>query len=263
MTAAPGRAGELIAALGERAELHDVYDATGAPVYHDISVRDTHEARELVALVRRTPGEVLELAAGSGRLTLPLLALGRDVTALELSAGMLSLLDERLARAPARLRDRCRPVCADMSGFTLGRRFGVIVLGTTSISLLDAAGRAGLYASVREHLAPGGRFLLSTVDVLETGAAQAEAEIEVVGASGRGYRMHEYWPADAHTRTVTVFPAQLPDSGPVTVCTTSVAVLPADLLVAELAAAGLTVVARHPLPAGGWRHRDVLLEVTA
>ncbi|MEU6481287.1 daptide-type RiPP biosynthesis methyltransferase [Streptomyces sp. NPDC047017] len=259
----PGRAGALLAGLGDRAVLHDVYDEVGASVYHDVSVRDTHEVRELVGLVRGTPGDVLELAAGSGRLTLPLLALGREVTALELSAGMLALLGDRLAQAPARLRNACTPVRADMSAFDLGRRFAVVVLGTTSVSLLDAAGRAGLYACVRDHLAPGGRFLLSTVDDLADGGTEAEAVIDVVGASGRGYRMHEHWPPGGPTRVVTVFPAELPDSGPVSVCTTSVGVLPADRLAAELAAAGLPVTARHPLPAGGWRHRDVLLEAEA
>lgn len=273
----PGRAGELLAELGDRAELHDVYDEIGSPVYHDVSVRDTHEVRELVGLVRRTPGAVLELAAGSGRLTLPLLALGREVTALELSGDMLELLDERLAQAPGRLRERCVPVRGDMSSFALGRRFEVIVLGTTSISLLDEEGRAGLYAAVREHLAPGGRFLLSTVDIVTSGGpgpdavqapaeaeAEAEAEpeavIEAAGVSGRVYRMHDYWPAGSDTRTVTIFPATVGDEGPVTVCTTTVGVLPADRLETELERAGLTVLSRHPLP-GAWRYRDVLLEV--
>ncbi|MYR46543.1 methyltransferase domain-containing protein [Streptomyces sp. SID5910] len=265
----PGRAGELLAELGDRAELHDVYDETGSPIYHDFSLKDTHEVRELVGLVRRTPGAVLELAAGSGRLTLPLLALGREVTALELSGGMLRLLDERLAQAPGRLRERCVTVRADMSSFALGRRFEVIVLGTTSVSLLDEEGRAGLYAAVREHLAPGGRFLLSTADIVASGApgsdatgaaAEVEAVIEAVGASGRVYRMHDHWPAGSATRTVTIFPATVGDDGPVTVCTTTVGVLPADRLESELAGAGLTVLSRHPLPGTG-RYRDVLLEV--
>nr|WP_237519134.1 daptide-type RiPP biosynthesis methyltransferase [Streptomyces sp. SID5910] len=255
--------------MGDRAELHDVYDETGSPIYHDFSLKDTHEVRELVGLVRRTPGAVLELAAGSGRLTLPLLALGREVTALELSGGMLRLLDERLAQAPGRLRERCVTVRADMSSFALGRRFEVIVLGTTSVSLLDEEGRAGLYAAVREHLAPGGRFLLSTADIVASGApgsdatgaaAEVEAVIEAVGASGRVYRMHDHWPAGSATRTVTIFPATVGDDGPVTVCTTTVGVLPADRLESELAGAGLTVLSRHPLPGTG-RYRDVLLEV--
>ncbi|MFF5706161.1 daptide-type RiPP biosynthesis methyltransferase [Streptomyces sp. NPDC012794] len=257
----PGRAGELLASLGGRAVLCDLYDAVGASVYHDLAGTGTHEVRELLALVRRVPGPVLDLAAGSGRLTLPLLALGREVTALELSPYMLELLDERLAAVPPALRERCLPVRADMSDFDLGRRFGAIVLGTTTISLLDAEGRTGLYRAVREHLEPGGRFLLSTVDMAATGeAGPAEVDMEIVTDSGRAYRLFEHWTPDSGSRTVTLFPAAIGDEGPVRVCTTTIGVLPAALLEAELAAAGFRVLSRHPLPAVGERHHDVLLE---
>ncbi|MCX5376689.1 daptide-type RiPP biosynthesis methyltransferase [Streptomyces sp. NBC_00091] len=256
----PGRAGELLASLGERAVLCDLYDAVGASVYHDLAGTGTHEVRELLALVRRIPGPVLDLAAGSGRLTLPLLALGREVTALELSPYMLELLDRRLADAPPALRGRCLPVRADMSDFALGRRFGAIVLGTTTISLLDAEGRQGLYRAVREHLEPGGRFLLSTVDMTATASGPAEVDMEIVTDSGRAYRLFEHWTPDAGSRTVTLFPAVTAATGPVQVCTTTIGVLPAELLEAELAAAGFSVRSRHPLPAVGERHHDVLLE---
>ncbi|WP_279399029.1 daptide-type RiPP biosynthesis methyltransferase [Streptomyces sp. APSN-46.1] len=258
--AVPGRAGELLASLGERGVLCDLYDAVGASVYHDLAGTGTHEVRELLGLVRRVPGPVLDLAAGSGRLTLPLLALGREVTALELSPYMLELLAERLAEAPPALRERCVPVRADMSDFALGRRFGVIVLGTTTISLLDAEGRVGLYRAVREHLAPGGRFLLSTVDMNTADAGPDEAEMEIATDSGRAYRLFEHWTPESGSRTVTLFPAVIGEDGPVEVCTTTIGVLPAALLEAELAAAGFSVLSRHPLPAVGERHHDVLLE---
>ncbi|MFI2431568.1 daptide-type RiPP biosynthesis methyltransferase [Streptomyces sp. NPDC018693] len=256
----PGRAGELLASLGERAVLCDLYDGVGASVYHDLAGTGTHEVRELLALVRRVPGPVLDLAAGSGRLTLPLLSLGREVTALELSSCMLELLDERLAAVPPAVRERCLPVRADMSGFDLGRRFGAIVLGTTTVSLLDTEGRVGLYRAVREHLEPGGRFLLSTVDMTATEAGPAEVDMEIVTGSGRAYRLFEHWPPGSGSRTVTLFPAVIGDEGPVEVCTTTIGVLPVELLEAELAAAGFSVLSRHPLPAVGERHHDVLLE---
>ncbi|NHA00724.1 hypothetical protein G5V59_13825 [Nocardioides sp. W3-2-3] len=41
----------------------------------------------LVRLVRATAGPILELAAGSGRLTLPLLGMRRPLTAVESLAG--------------------------------------------------------------------------------------------------------------------------------------------------------------------------------
>ena len=266
-----GRAGEAVAALGPRVRFRDLYDEVGSAVYHDLAGRDTHEVRELLARLRTLSGPVLELAAGTGRLTMPMLSLGREVTALELSGSMLDMLRERLEAGPPALRQRCVLVRGDMSAFTLERRFGAVVLGTTSVSLLDAAGRAGLYRAVRAHLAPGGRFLLSTVDAASPagddpagGAPAADRAAEVAlnytAASGRGYRMFEQWSPGARTRTVVVLPEPLPDSGPVDVCTTEIGVLSADLLTEELLAAGFTAPRRHALPDAGVRHRDVLLE---
>ncbi|MBP2708354.1 class I SAM-dependent methyltransferase [Microbispora sp. RL4-1S] len=258
----PGRAGQVVAELGERVTLHDLYDHIGVPIYHDLAAGDSSEIRELLTIVRRIPGQVLELAAGSGRLTLPLLALGRHVTALELSEDMLGLLRARLLLTAAGMSERCTPVQADMSAFALGRSFPLIVLGTTSISLLDEAGRAGLYRSVGAHLEPGGRFVLSTVDIPADGADGSDLDFETVGVSGRKYRMFEHWPVGSSVRSVTIVP-ETADPEPITVCTTTIGVLPADLVEQELADAGFMVRARTPLPVPGVRHTDVFLEAEA
>ncbi|MDX3854077.1 daptide-type RiPP biosynthesis methyltransferase [Streptomyces sp. AK02-01A] len=257
-----GRAARAVAELGERAVLCDLYDEAGAPIYHDLAGTTPHEVRELLTALRRLPGAVLDLAAGSGRLTFPFLGLGRDVTALELSTHMIGLLRGRLATTPPSVRERCTPVRADMSDFALGRRFGAVVLGTTSISLLPPDARPGLYRCVREHLAPGGRFLLTTVEVDAVTDGTDETEIIATGRDGRGYRMIEQWSAGDTTRTVTMVPVEPPADGPVTVATTTIGVLPASQVIAELEAAGYAVRSLTPVPGGG-RHHDVLLEAEA
>ncbi|MEU2305098.1 daptide-type RiPP biosynthesis methyltransferase [Streptomyces misionensis] len=261
----PGLAARVLAGYGDRVALHDLYDEAGVPVYHDLAATDTSEIRELLRVARGGTGPILELAAGSGRLTLPLLALGREVTALELKEGMLDLLRERLATLPAGARARCAPVQGDMSAFDLGRTYGLVVLGTTSVSLLDDAGRAGLLASVRAHLRPGGTFLLSTVDRAADAGADADLDFEVQGASGRRYRMIEHWPPGAPARGVTILPPERETAAAdrIEVLTTSIRVLAAQRLERELAAAQLPVVARHTLPASGPRHVDVLIEAEA
>ncbi|MER6559400.1 daptide-type RiPP biosynthesis methyltransferase [Streptomyces sp. NPDC001027] len=251
------------AELGDRVRVCGLYDAAGAPVYHDLATYDDPETRALLTAVRTTPGPVLDLAAGSGRFTLPLLATGREVTALDLSTDMLALLRTQLDRAPASMRARCTVVQGDMSRFDLGRSFPHILLGTTSLSLLDEDGRAGLYRSVLAHLAEGGRFLLT---VLERGDGDGpdETVVRVTGAGGDAYELYEHWPAGADSRTVTLFPADPPqDDSPVTVCTDRVAVLDRPRIEEELAASGLTVASRRLLSPPDERHRVTLLTTEA
>ncbi|QWB24173.1 MULTISPECIES: daptide-type RiPP biosynthesis methyltransferase [Streptomyces] len=256
-------AARRIAALGDRARVCGLYDALGAPLYHDLATYDDPETRALLTAVRTTPGPVLDLAAGSGRFTLPLLAIGREVTALDLSTDMLALLRTALDRAPASMRERCTVVRGDMSRFALGQRFPRILLGTTSLSLLDEDGRAGLYRGVLAHLAEGGRFLLT---VLERGDCDApdETAVRVTGAGGTVYELYEHWPAGADSRTVTLLPADPPrGDSPVTVCTDRVAVLDLPRLEEELAASGLTITSRQLLSPPGERHRVTLLTTEA
>lgn len=259
MSLVPGGAGALIAELGDRVVLHDLYDDVGAPVYAELVEADTHEIREILRAVAPIKAAVLELAAGSGRLTLPLLALGREVTALELSSAMLDELRRRLDLAPAGLRNRATLIRADMSDFDLGRTFGAIVLAATSLTLLDQSDRRGLYASVRRHLDVGGRFLLTLLDARDEGG-EAEVVHEVDTASGRAYRLVDYRVPGEGMRYVTVFPLELP-VGQVHVCRSTVRVLePSDVIV-ELEQAGLRVVARSLIDGPDDLYRTLLLEV--
>ena len=109
-TSSNGHLAEIVGELGAGVTVHDMYDPVGSAFYDDISRHDHHEVREILAAIRGVPGEVLDLAAGSGRLTVPMLASGRTVTALELSHTMLDLLRRRLSELPAELRGRAAVV---------------------------------------------------------------------------------------------------------------------------------------------------------
>lgn len=255
-----GRAADHVAELGSRAVVRDLYDESGSHVYHALSAADTFEVREVLRVVRPTSGPILDLAAGSGRLTLPLLALGRPVTALELAPAMVRLLERELEAVPAARRERCRVVQGDMARFALDEQFGAIVLGTSSISLLDEAGRAGLYACVRSQLAPRGRFAVTTVSL---DGGEGETEIEIESPVAGGIRIYEHWPSGARARTVTIVALDPPqDDAPVPVWTSTIGVLEPDRLVGELEAVGFALAGRVPIASAfGGRHADVLLEL--
>ncbi|GLY14443.1 class I SAM-dependent methyltransferase [Kineosporia rhizophila] len=207
--------GAAVAALGENVQHCDLYDEIGSAMYHDITLGDDSELREILALLRSAPpGPVLELAAGAGRMSLPIAASGRPVVALDMSPSLLHLLSERADTTLVRpARDRVEPVAGDMADFHLGRRFAVIALGSTSITLLSAEQRQGLYRCVREHLEPGGIFLVTVPVPSHEAAEVTDIHRIVTGWSGREYDMYDaIVPGEDH-RTVTVILRSPPDEG--------------------------------------------------
>ena len=120
------------------------------------------------ALAARTGGPVLELAAGSGRVTVPLAEDGYEVTAVDIDSAMLGRLQRRreeAAKAEPRVRGRVHTVEADLIGLELpgGPRFGLAILALNSILLLDSREAQGAaLETMARHLAPGG---VAVVDV--------------------------------------------------------------------------------------------------
>ncbi len=117
-----------------------------------------------LALADRADGTVLELAAGTGRLSVPLAAAGHPVTAVDVDPAML---DRGRARAAAAgVEDgRLTFVEADLLGLRLpdAGRYGLAFIALNSLMLLASrpAQRDAL-ATLAAHLAPGG---LAVIDV--------------------------------------------------------------------------------------------------
>lgn len=155
-----GRAARYIASLDRRVRFCDLYDEHGAKMYHAGSVMDPSEIFELLRLLKTCSGPVLELAAGSGRLALPLLASGHTVTALDNSEAMLEIFRGRLQATPD-LAKRCELVCASMDDFDVPGTYDAIILGSTSITLLTDEERSRMFDAVARHLSADGVFYLS------------------------------------------------------------------------------------------------------
>jgi len=111
-------------------------------------------------VARASGGAVLELACGTGRLTIPIAeALAHDaarpVTGLDLAPTMLDAARRKAIDAGVEVA----LIEGDMRTFALGRRFGTIFVAFNSLLHLttnDALGEC--FARVREHLAPNGAF---------------------------------------------------------------------------------------------------------
>ena len=152
----------------------DLYTDGGAQLYAAAVRESPGTDLELTAVVRACRGgrRVLDLGCGSGRFTLPLLARGHAVVALDNSTAML----DQLHAAARGLRDTAalEVVLADMSEFELpGRTFDRVVLGTTTVSLLEDEARRITFGRAAAHLATGGHFLVSTMSLADGPARPA------------------------------------------------------------------------------------------
>jgi len=127
----------------------DVYDEW----YDDPVATDAAVA----ALVAGVPagGRVLELGVGTGRLALPLVTAGLDVTGLDASAAML----ERLAAKPG--GGAVTAVAGDMAGPLPDGPFDlVLVARNTFFNLTTEAAQRACLAEVARILAPDGRLVV-------------------------------------------------------------------------------------------------------
>lgn len=150
----------------------ELYSGRGAALYDEVTRSDTSEIRELLGVIRGSRPSILELAAGSGRLTFPLARVSRSVVAVDSSTELLEILQERLRRHPeaevvALHKDILEP------GFVNGfdELFDIVVLGTTTIALFDKAERESIFRASRALMGKGGRLL---VTLYESAASEEE-----------------------------------------------------------------------------------------
>jgi SAM-dependent methyltransferase len=133
---------------------------------YDVDLADDPGDLDLyLALARRTGGPLLELAAGTGRLAVPLAAAGFEVTAVDLDPAMLERARDRAAAAGDPARGRLTFVEADLLDLELpaGDGFRLAFIGLNSHFLLatrDAQRNA--FRTLARHLVPGG---VAVVDV--------------------------------------------------------------------------------------------------
>jgi SAM-dependent methyltransferase len=170
----PSAAGRAIPCAGrdssiERTGLEHRDPATAAALarLYDLDLVDDPGDLDLyLALADRADGPILELAAGTGRLAVPLAEAGHQVTAVDLDRAMLDRARARIAASAApNLAQRLTLVEADIVGLNLASAGGFSLAFIALNSLLVLPNRAAQRAAFRalaKHLAPGG---LAAVDV--------------------------------------------------------------------------------------------------
>ncbi|HEV2980922.1 MAG TPA: class I SAM-dependent methyltransferase [Solirubrobacteraceae bacterium] len=123
-------------------------EAARQVIWHDLECGAYRADLALwLELAQRQRGPVLEIGAGSGRVSLHLARGGYAVTALDREPALLDALRERDDGATV------RTVCVDARHFSLdGERFALCVVPMQTVQLLDGAGRRSLFSNVRAVL---------------------------------------------------------------------------------------------------------------
>jgi SAM-dependent methyltransferase len=145
-------------------------------IWHDVECGAYTADLELwERLAAEGGGPVLDVGAGTGRVTLHLARAGHEVTGLDIDPQMLDVLTRRAAGLPV------RTVVADAARFELDGPFGLVAVPMQTIQLLPARARAGFFASARRSLAAGGLVALAIADALEEFEPDAELPFPDVG----------------------------------------------------------------------------------
>jgi SAM-dependent methyltransferase len=133
-------------------------------LWHDLECGDYREDLPLWrALAAEIGGPVLDVGAGTGRVSLDLAAGGAEVVALDMEAALLAALAHRARGMPV------ETVVGDARRFALDRRFSLIVVPMQTLQLLGGPdGRAAFLRRALAHLAPGGLLACAVADPLDS-----------------------------------------------------------------------------------------------
>lgn len=131
--------------------------------WHDLECGGYDEDLDLWReLASESSEAILDVGAGTGRISLMLAREGHEVVALEQEAELLRALQERAAGLPL------RGVLADAREVNLTGRFGLCIIAMQTLQLLGGrSGRLRFLERAARHLVAGGRLAAAIVSELQ------------------------------------------------------------------------------------------------
>lgn len=130
----------------------EYYDLTQSGLSGDIPF--------FLEMARQADGEILDLACGTGRISIPLAEAGHQVTGLDLSTEMLARAEQKAKERG--VLDRLAFLQGDMRKFELRKKFPLIMIPFRSfLHLLHIHEQMKALSCIRQHLSPGGKFVMN------------------------------------------------------------------------------------------------------
>lgn len=141
----------------------DCDEYAGIAEYYDCvpAYSSRRDVEFYIELARESPGAVLEIGCGTGRVLIPTARAGVSVTGLDASEDMLCVCKRKLAAEPSDVQQRVTLLSGDMRGFDFGRKFRLITVPFRPFQhLLTVEDQLACLRCVRDHLSDDGRFVL-------------------------------------------------------------------------------------------------------
>jgi SAM-dependent methyltransferase len=127
------------------------------PIHYDLEDPSDNGVAFYRTLVRETGGPVLEIACGTGRVTIPIAREGIPVTGLDIVAGMIERARSKAVGLPARW------LVGDARTFALAEHFRLVFLtGNAFQAFVTNADQEALLQRVQAHLHDQGVFAFET-----------------------------------------------------------------------------------------------------
>lgn len=123
---------------------------------YDIYVGSDYDFAFFTGEIKTRGTKVLELTSGTGRLSIPLIRAGADLTCVDISQGMLDVLSEKLKR----MNLSAQIVCSDICKMSFQSDFGLAIFPFQSfMELVGKEKQKAALASIFQSLENGGRFI--------------------------------------------------------------------------------------------------------
>lgn len=134
------------------------------PVARFYDYEQQHFAEDIpfyVDYAEKCRGEVLEGACGTGRILIPMAKAGVNVIGLDISKGMLDVVQKKIEQLDQKTRARISLVHGDLTNFETGKTFALIIIAYRSFQCLVTKKEQGACLErVHKHLSRDGLFIL-------------------------------------------------------------------------------------------------------
>jgi SAM-dependent methyltransferase len=154
---------------------------------------------------RQTAGPVLEIACGTGRILLALARAGVRMHGVDKSPHMLRVLQERLSREPAEVRERVFVEPGDMREFRLSQRFPLVIIPFRPMQhMFTVPDQIKALQTAAFHLNDDGRLIFDVFfpkfEYIPDGIGQEVLELEWPLASEPGRIVRRYFLKEAYDK---------------------------------------------------------------